>query len=323
MRLTTKPSGLDLQGRDFALLRGLFESRVMTAGHIAPLYFDGKAEATKKRLQKLKAAGLIVERPRRAYHPSVLFLSAKAFRLLSEQGKLAGYPKYSAGALAKRAQVSELTLRHELEVMDVKTALVMAVAATPRCKIAEFSTWPVLYQFRARRSNRAAEMIVKPDGFIRIDEEIQNGGADEHCFFLEVDRSQETQDILADKAARYLDYYHSGGFAVRFGQPPTAFKEYPFRVLMVFKNAERRNNTADRLLRNNPPIFTHTWLTTMSELLADPLGPVWIRPLDYREVTKGTPFDTAEGWADRRGYRRQTDREALVEGKITKSKLLE
>jgi len=42
---------IDLQERDFALLRGLFESRVMTAAHIASLYFDGKKEAAKKRLQ--------------------------------------------------------------------------------------------------------------------------------------------------------------------------------------------------------------------------------------------------------------------------------
>ena len=60
-----KLPGLDLQQRDFEVLCGLFESRVMAAGHIAALYFDGKREAAKKRLQKLKAAGLISERKRR------------------------------------------------------------------------------------------------------------------------------------------------------------------------------------------------------------------------------------------------------------------
>ena len=33
---------LQLQDCDFALLRGLFECRVMTASHIATLYFDSK-----------------------------------------------------------------------------------------------------------------------------------------------------------------------------------------------------------------------------------------------------------------------------------------
>jgi hypothetical protein len=69
---------MDPQDRDFRLLRGLFESRVMTAAHIATLYFDGKREAAKKRLQKIKAAGFIGERKRRVNEKSVLFLTRKA-----------------------------------------------------------------------------------------------------------------------------------------------------------------------------------------------------------------------------------------------------
>jgi hypothetical protein len=59
----TKSDSLQLQDRDLALLRGLFECRVMTNDHATALYFDGKSEAEKKRLQKIKAAGLITERP--------------------------------------------------------------------------------------------------------------------------------------------------------------------------------------------------------------------------------------------------------------------
>ena len=70
-------NALEPQPRDFALLRGLFECRVMTADHIATLYFGGKSEYTKKRLQKLKAAGLISERPRRMNEPAVLCLTRK------------------------------------------------------------------------------------------------------------------------------------------------------------------------------------------------------------------------------------------------------
>lgn len=67
---------ISLQDRDNALLRGLFESRVMTSKHVATLYFEGRAEAAKKRLQKLKTAGFVKERPRRAYEPSLLFLTS-------------------------------------------------------------------------------------------------------------------------------------------------------------------------------------------------------------------------------------------------------
>ena len=40
---------LKFQKRDLELFRGLFESRVMTAGHVSTLYFDGKREYAKKR----------------------------------------------------------------------------------------------------------------------------------------------------------------------------------------------------------------------------------------------------------------------------------
>lgn len=71
----TRIGSLALQPRDLALLRGLFECRIMTAGHVATLYFEGKREYTKKRLQKLKTTGFIGERTRRVNEPSLLSLT--------------------------------------------------------------------------------------------------------------------------------------------------------------------------------------------------------------------------------------------------------
>lgn len=56
-------SGIDLQPRDVALLRGFFESRIMNLAHVSALYFDGKSDMAKKRVQKLKKAGLLREHP--------------------------------------------------------------------------------------------------------------------------------------------------------------------------------------------------------------------------------------------------------------------
>lgn len=296
----------------------------MTAQHVTALYFEGKSEAAKKRLQKLKATGVIGERPRRPYEPSVLFLTAKAFRLLRERGALNDYPKLEWLSLEKRARVSELTLRHELDVMAVKAALVPAIDALDRFTVVEFSTWPLLFEFRARHSGDShgyrKEITVKPDGFIRLHEQEPGGGLSEHTFYLEVDRSNETQGRLAAKAACYLDHYRNGGLAVRNGQPRSAYKDFPFRVLMVFKNAERRNNTAERLLQLTPPILTQVWLTTFEEITTDPLGSIWIRPLDYREATKGTAFDPAR--RRDRIYRRQPERELQIKTRVAKRALL-
>ncbi len=310
-----------IQERDFALLRGLFECRVMTVGHIAMLYFDGKREYTKKRLQKLKAAGFIRERRRQVNEPSVLFLTRKAFVALKGNGHLLQYPPLALTALEKRAQVSDKTLLHELEVMDVRAAFHAALAQSQKFSIHQFTTWPQLVEFTAVRSGYGAEIVVKPDGFIRFYEN-EPDGVYERPFFLEVDRSTEKQDILAERAACYIDFYRSGGFAMRHGAPRSEYQKFPFRVLMVFKNAERRNNTAERLLSCTPPILSQIYLTTFAEVTTNPIGPIWIEPKDYRTVTDGTPFDTSRQ-VPSFVYRRQPEREALVEAKIRKFRLLE
>jgi hypothetical protein len=90
---------------------------------------------------------------------------------------------------------------------------------------------------------------------------------------------------------------------------------------MVFLTEERRNNMAERLLQNDPPALTMVWLTTFSEVQADPLGAIWIRPLDYREITKGTLYDSSR---TRTGaYRRDPAREAMVTEGLSKLGLLE
>lgn len=293
----------------------------MTAVHVAAFYFDGRREYTKKRLQKLKGAGLISERRRRVNEPSILFLTRKGFGLLTSQGQLSGYPPLGGNSFVARANVSELTLRHELEIMDVKAAFHSALAKSERFSVEEFCTWPLLHQFETASPENGVDVLVKPDGFIRINEKEPDGGVSEHTCFLEVDRSTETLDTLINRATCYLEYYRSGEFAVRNGASRSDFRDYPFRVVIVMKSAERRNNTAERLAQNNPPILTQVWLTTLAEATTDPLGTIWIQPSDYRNLLRGTPFydeRPKSGFL----YRRQSEREAFVESKILKRQLL-
>ena len=309
---------LEVTERDLEILRGLFESRLMTLSHIATLYFEGNAGTAKKRVQKLKAGGIIGERPRRTYEPSILFLTKKAFRLLADDGHLAKYPRLGWSNLEKRARVSELTLAHEINVMDVKTAFVASLRGLPRFRIAEFSTWPLLYQFRASHG-RGGDILVKPDGYIRVHEEQPSGGVAEQAFFLEVDRSTEPQETLAQRAACYRDYYQRGGLAARSGHPRSEFDQFPFRVLMVFRNAERRNNTAEKLLTLMPPILNQVWLTTFAEVTTEPLARIWLTPRDYRDLIRGTAYSQA---LDPPLYRRNRDREQFIEQAVGKHTLL-
>jgi hypothetical protein len=321
--ITTRQESIQFQERDLAILRGLFECRVMTTEHAAALFFGNKYEAAVKRLQKLKTAGLITERPRSAFAPSILFLTRKGLKLLQEKGILNEYPSFDLPVLERRAQVSDLTISHELEVMDVKAAFHTAIKRTISLTIDKFSTWPLLNEFLAYRpGNDGMEKPVKPDGFIRINEKAQDGSVWEHTpFFLELDRSNEVQETLVAKAGGYRDYYRRGGFAIRNGGTRNDFKEFPFLVLMVLQNKERRNNTAIRLLQNIPPILKSVYLTTFEEVIRDPLGAICIRPLDYREATEGTPF-SPERQNVSFGYRTKPEREAFVDQKARKQSIL-
>jgi len=268
---------VSLQPRDLLLLQGLFECRIMTLAHISDIYFEGKCEAAKKRVQKLKGAGYLGERPRRAYDPSVLFLTRKTLHLLRDEGFTAKYPPLSASAFEKRAQVSDLTIRHELGVMDVKAAFHRSIKEKPDLSIAEFGTWPLLYEFRADPSGSRREVIVRPDGFIRIHEKESDGGASEHTFFLEVDRSTETIETLMKKIACYIDFYRSGGFAVKNGATKERFREFPFRVLVVCKSVERRNGLAAAVMERKSPIRSQVQFCSKTDW-GCPLGEMWLTP---------------------------------------------
>ena len=322
--MTNDSISLELQPRDYSLLLGLFESRVMTAKQAGQLHFEGKHEYAKRRLRQLKTAGFIGTRARRVNEPAVLFLTRVGFSHLKTEGLLQGYPTLSSADFENRASVSNLTLQHELEIMDVKAAIVAAMRGSQRLKLAEFSTWPALHQFETSLPASAESVLVKPDGFIRIQERDAEGGEFdfEHAFFLELDRSSETQGTLLNKALCYRQFYRTGGFATRNGATAREFERFPFLVLIVMKSAERRNIIAERFAANNPAILSQVWLTTLAEVTSNPLGQIWITPADHRAVVSGTRFEksSADG---KGGYRRSAEREKFVETHIKKRALLE
>jgi len=311
-----------LQERDFNILKCLFESRVLTSIHVSTLFFDGKREAAKKRLQSLKRAGFIGERRRTVTEPALLFLTPKSFKALKESGNLAQYPANSWDVFRRRSNVSDLTIRHELGVLDVKAAFFRDINSQDGLSLMEFTTWPELNQFEVYAPDTGHQTLVKPDGFIRIHESEANGETFEHTFFLEVDRSTEVQETLIQRALCYAAFYRSGGFAVWNGAAPTDFRDFPYRLLIVCKSAERRNNFAERLLSLNTPIYTQVYLSTFAEVVQSPLMPIWIRPKDLHDAVRGTPFDF-EHRRKRRVYLRQVDRDLHIEKNIRRVALLD
>ena len=106
---------------------------------------------------------------------------------------------------------------------------------------------------------------------------------------------------------------------LRCGHSPEEYKDFPFRVLLVLQNEERRNNLAERLLKNNPPVRTMAWLTTFAEITTDPLGAIWVQPADYMEIVRDTAWDPRR---ERTGaYRRDPAREAMAATAVEKAKI--
>lgn len=113
----------------------------------------------------------------------------------------------------------------------------------------------------------------------------------------------------------------TGESAERVSHAGADTNDYTFCVLMVFESAERRNNTAERLLLDYPKIRTQVWLMTFAEITSNPLGSISVQPEDYERVIEGTPFE-ARKHRKPGFYRRRPERERLVEIAIKKHPLL-
>ena len=257
----------------------------MTLKHIAVLYFAGRREAAKKRVQRLKRASLIKERARLPWEPAILHLTRGGLNALREYDDTSPNAVV-VGTLGKRPQVTDQTLRHEIDVTDVKAALCAALATRSDLRLVDFTTWPSRMEFRANvkaaGSVLSRRVTVRPDGFLDVYSLTTRRN---HRFFLEVDRSTETLDRIVAKANCYRDYYRSGGFALRQGGSDHAYGEFPFVVLLVVRSAARRDNIARRLLALAPPILSQVWIATLAALLYDPLGKTWLPPIALRRAS--------------------------------------
>lgn len=318
--------GIALQERDLAVLEGLFVSRIMQRDHLAAIYFDGRDEAAKRRVQMLRGAGYIGEQnPTRAPNEKAIYrLMRRGFEALKQHGRLSSYEQMSGRrfvwkSLDDRHQVSPLTVKHELTVMDVKASTIAAARQEAGLSVAEFSTWPSLYDFDA------AGRTMKPDGFMRFERIVDGRRMSRFCF-LEVDRGTENHRTLVEKIEGYQGYNKSPAFAQFL--TGSAHGALSFRVLVVFTTGatrsasaeERMFNHAHWLCRLSPPVRTFVWLTTHTEIVSKPLAEIWLCPEDYGQALAGTPYDPASGeWTPRF---RETPRDALVRERAVKRALL-
>ncbi|MEM9753491.1 MAG: replication-relaxation family protein [Planctomycetota bacterium] len=278
-------AGYVVQARDLAILRGFYECRTMTLRHVADLHFAGSYKAAQKRVAVLKRAGLLRElTPVGVGESAALVFRPKAYRLLVEHQALGELPAVGWKVLEKRADISPVTLRHELDVVSVRAAFENSARSSesPTLEVVRFTTWPRLVKFRSRRLRpKAGEsplLTLHPDGYAEVATASTIEPHRRWYFFLEVDRSTESLDRLVEKMHAYRDFYTRGGFARRQGMDPDDFKRYPYRVLFTFRTEARRKNAAAAFAEARPKLGGMPWLTKFDQTITDPLGSIWQTP---------------------------------------------
>jgi len=250
-----------MQSRDFEILSEIFESPACTRTRIAAKLFDGRYEAAKKRLQQLHRAGLIENNDNSLTGRSILRPTRAALEILGAQPRM-------------MERVSSRMQKHELMLGDVISALRLAAerqglfSATTIGDDAGFSVgcW-----------EHSRDETVIPDAFFTLQNPFPDSA--QHFFFVEADRSTETQGHLVHLANQYRAYQRSGEFGEKRGHTYDR-RRAPFRVLLVVKTRERLLRTGHSL-RFFAQIGTLVWIATLADVLNDPFGAIWFCPLDF------------------------------------------
>lgn len=166
----------------------------MCIRHVAELYFLGKREMAKKRIQKLKAAGLVGEYRREPTEPAILRLMTAGLRLLEAEGVLGLYSPMAMEVHARRLRVSDSRMRHEIAVMDALVGVVREVRADEAASEVGFCAWPDLLSI-------PGETVRKPDAAVFV--RTADGGR--RTVYIEADRSTESLAVILEKVRDYAE----------------------------------------------------------------------------------------------------------------------
>lgn len=258
-----------LQHRDFAILTEVGFSPACSRSRIANLFFDGSAEAAKKRIQRLIHAGLIIRNDETALGRSVLRITKSGADLISRRG--------SENNWCTRP-VSAHMLRHELLLADCLSSIKRAAEGNNRLTEISVAEAEVTYTVDCPTHN--CRENVTPDAVVTA-----RGEETDH-FFLEIDRSTESQSHLVHLAEQYHAHHRSGMLRQILTSEPAARPR--MRVLFIMVSADRLNTTA-RFLRKFTSIRTLIWLCLADDFIADPSDAKWRCPIDFSDSVDSFP----------------------------------
>lgn len=260
-------NGISIQPRDVEILSEIAESPACSRNHIALALFDGRYEAAKKRVQQLAKAGLVANNDRSLKGRSILRITQEGLEIV---GSLQSFDH------SKTQPISPRMHQHEKMLADVRFALKGAAkqAGFDIC----FRTAPEETSFSVFCADHGREETVRPDALAELHRETDGY---RHTFFLEIDRSTETQGHLIHLGNQYRSLKKSRRFIGEANHPYDRTK-VSFRVLLIVRSRQRMTNSGANFCRF-AGINTLVWITTIDEFLQDPFGAIWQCPVDFKD----------------------------------------
>lgn len=109
-----------------------------------------------------------------------------------------------------------------------------------------------------------------------------------------------------------------GGFFRKYGELGYKKEDYSYRVLITAPTEERRNNLVEQAIEQGS--LEMYWFGLFSEVIQDPLGKVWIRGKEYKEV-----LESLNEWERERILRthRKLERDEIIKEGINRRSILE
>jgi len=345
-----------LTARDLDIVEAVVAHQFLTVNELQPLFFSVETgyKAAARRLKALSDAGLLARHytPTFDASPAVYCPTQKGVQLLLAHGQL--HPD-EIDWRGKHNRITAASVRHELAANRLVVTLMLALAEgqgywlevpcphraggkrltrrIDHARLAQALTvergshlWDRVRNPSQKGRRTPTYLPVRPDRLLLVNWEAGRvsgnnresyTNAHHKTFFLEVEIAPKQSERLRQRFRAYREYYRSGGFLRRYGHGDDV-RAYPFVVLVTAPTDERRNNLIELAIEE--ACLKMVWFATYDEVLADPLGAVWIRGEAYDAA-----FRTLSETEYTQLYRthRRVERDRFVNAHVQKHGLLE
>ena len=269
----------EIRPHEVCMLLDIYDGRMMTVDAAGRLYYDRERTA-QNRLAILEKIGLLEAKPHGWQHydqatkkfelrkRKLFFLTKAGFEMLLEYNLLDKEQEPPWHRVEKRFSIQNP--QHELAVLDIKSQVEPKLKTVSGIHFHGFKTRPASIPFDVDLYDTRY-----PDGYFELTRHHSPQSEEKvYRFYLELDRGTESYETLFKKSKAYGRHQAQSG---------------PLKALYVFVgykgvSAQHRLLTYCEKLVEMWPNRKIEMLTTLDEILDNPLGDIWVTPLNFRRA---------------------------------------